>query len=259
MIEDNLTDNSLVWDASNLPYSTQYRIKVMASDGFNTGEDICGPFTVLDQVPPSWPAGSQVTAPSISFDEITLEWTPASDNAGVVSYTVYCNGQPLPAVESGELSYQVCSLTPSTSYSFHIEARDAAGNVAAGGPALIVSTATPGPDDPPVDSQFTTWTRADGNTAVPADKILRVKFSRPVDPSTVTGTNIFVCREGTGERVPMALDVTSDMDEGTGVVLAIPGQLYDQKGSYILYITNIVKDNEGNALKQAIRMPFAVN
>ena len=258
MIADNLTDSSLEWDAGNLPYSTQYRIKVMASDGFNTGEDVSAPFTVLDQVPPSWPAGSQVTASSISFEEITLEWTPASDNTGVVSYTVYCNGQPLPAVESGNFSYHVSGLTPSTAYSFLIEARDAAGNVAAGGPTLTVSTSTPGPDDPPVDSQFTTWAGNTSATPVSADKIWNVKFSRPVEPSTVTSAGIFVCRAGTGEKVPVSLEVASDMDEGTSVVSVIPDQLYDQQGSYVLYITKMAKDNEGNALKQAIRMPFAV-
>lgn len=59
--------------------------------------------------------------------------------------------------------------------------------------------------------------------------------------------------------MPVSLEVASDMDEGTSVVSVIPEQLYDQEGCYVLYITNMAKDIEGNALKQAIRMPFAVN
>lgn len=57
---------------------------------------------------------------------IALSWTASTDNIGVIGYDIYANGT-LKATVSGT-STTVQGLTPSTLYSFHIIAKDAAGN-----------------------------------------------------------------------------------------------------------------------------------
>jgi hypothetical protein len=39
-IAANLTTTSYSWDTSGFPFGAQYRIRVIATDGFNTGEDV---------------------------------------------------------------------------------------------------------------------------------------------------------------------------------------------------------------------------
>ena len=47
----NLTGTSYTWELSQLPAGTQYRVKVIATDGINTGQDVSNaPFTILGQV-----------------------------------------------------------------------------------------------------------------------------------------------------------------------------------------------------------------
>jgi len=46
-----LTASSYVWDVSGLPPGNQYRVRVMATDGFNTGEDVSdGPLAVIGHI-----------------------------------------------------------------------------------------------------------------------------------------------------------------------------------------------------------------
>jgi len=46
-----LTASSYAWDVSGLPPGNEYRVRVMATDGFNTGEDASdGPLTIIGHV-----------------------------------------------------------------------------------------------------------------------------------------------------------------------------------------------------------------
>jgi hypothetical protein len=50
-IEGSLISTSYIWDTSHLSPGTEYRLKVLVADGFNTGYDISDtPFTILDQI-----------------------------------------------------------------------------------------------------------------------------------------------------------------------------------------------------------------
>lgn len=57
---------------------------------------------------------------------ISLAWNASTDNVGVASYSVYMNGSLKTTVSS--TSATVSGLNPSTSYSFYVVAKDAAGN-----------------------------------------------------------------------------------------------------------------------------------
>lgn len=81
---------------------------------------------VVDNQPPT--AATNLVANNPTPNSIALNWTAATDNIGVVSYDIYANGA-LKATVSGTLtSTTVANLTSSTTYTFYVIARDAAGN-----------------------------------------------------------------------------------------------------------------------------------
>lgn len=102
-----------------------------------------------DRVAPTWPAGSTLTASSVSQTGLTLTWTAATDNVGVVGYRVYQGNTLLATLGEGVLTYSVTGLTPNTQYTFKVEAGDAANNWSTDGPSATVTTLTPPP--PPFD------------------------------------------------------------------------------------------------------------
>ena len=65
-------------------------------------------------------------------------WDAASDNVGVASYTV-ATGATLTGT-TARLSFTVSSLSPTTSYTFSVTARDAAGNVSPASNTVTVTT-----------------------------------------------------------------------------------------------------------------------
>lgn len=107
----------------------------------------------LDASPPSWPAGATLAATPTGFHTARLNWTPASDNVAVTGYLVYKNGALLQSLAGTILSLDVASLDPQATYSFHVEAKDQAGNASTGGPSAALHIGVPDPVvlAPPLD------------------------------------------------------------------------------------------------------------
>ena len=83
------------------------------------------------------------TAPTLSASGTTstttnLSWSGATDAVGVTGYDVY-QGTSLVG-STGSTTYTVTSLTPSTTYSFTVKAKDAAGNVSTASNTATVTT-----------------------------------------------------------------------------------------------------------------------
>jgi chitodextrinase len=77
-----------------------------------------------DTWPPSSPLGIAVT--SATQSSVALSWTPSTDNIGVAGYSVYKNGAGVGSTTS--TTYSVPGLACGTSYTFAVDAYDAAGN-----------------------------------------------------------------------------------------------------------------------------------
>lgn len=88
-----------------------------------------------DTTPPSAPLG--LAATPVSSSRIDLAWKPSADDVGVDHYQVYRDGLPIGSTTL--TTHSVTSLTPVTSYSFSVQALDAAGNVS---PMSAAATAT---------------------------------------------------------------------------------------------------------------------
>ncbi|MEU4393309.1 proprotein convertase P-domain-containing protein [Kribbella sp. NPDC023855] len=94
-----------------------------------------------DTEAPTTPGNLRATGTTSS--SVSLAWDAATDNVGVTGYDVY-NGGTLAATVAGTTA-TVSGLTPDTSYSFTIQAKDAAGNKSAASPAVTARTQ---PGDP---------------------------------------------------------------------------------------------------------------
>lgn len=97
-----------------------------------------------DNEPPSAPADLRLIGKTAT--SVSLAWSPASDNVGVTGYEVY-RDQTLAATTSGT-SAGVTGLSPETTYSFTVKAKDAAGNVSPPSTALSVKTSAAGEPGP---------------------------------------------------------------------------------------------------------------
>jgi hypothetical protein len=147
----------------------------------------------IDQTPPTWPAGSVLFASDVGTGGLTLHWTPAEDERGVVAYAVYMDGVLLATVAGDVYAHRVLGLSEGAAHAFRVEAADAAGNWSADGPAAVFSTArvppavsqqTPGAGDitsalrPAIGATVT-----DDGAGVDWDTLALALDGRPVAPS----------------------------------------------------------------------------
>lgn len=81
--------------------------------------------TVPDTEAPSTPTNLAVTGST--SNSISLTWTASTDNINVIGYDIYVDG--VLKTSSSTNSITVTGLNASTTYSFYIKAKDAAGNI----------------------------------------------------------------------------------------------------------------------------------
>lgn len=104
---------------------------------------------IPDEQAPNVP--SQLSASPRGATRIDLTWSPSTDDVGVVGYTIYraLDSAPFAAVgTSGVPSFIDSGLTPETSYSYVVDAFDAAGNRSDVSETVIATTGL-GSETPP--------------------------------------------------------------------------------------------------------------
>lgn len=84
------------------------------------------------------PTAPTLTASGTTSTTTNLSWSGATDNVAVTSYDVYRGTTLLGNVTT--TTYGVTGLTPSTTYSFTVRAKDAAGNASVASNAVSVTT-----------------------------------------------------------------------------------------------------------------------
>ena len=88
-----------------------------------------------DTTPPTAPT---LAASGTTSTSTNLSWSGATDNVAVTGYDVYQGASLIGSTTS--TSYTVTSLTPSTTYSFTVKAKDAAGNNSVSSNTVSVTT-----------------------------------------------------------------------------------------------------------------------
>lgn len=89
-----------------------------------------------DTQAPSAPVN--LTATGVTSSSVSFSWNASTDNVGVTGYDVF-NGTALVATVTGT-DATVSGLSPNTTYTFTVKAKDAAGNVSAASNAVKVTT-----------------------------------------------------------------------------------------------------------------------
>jgi chitodextrinase len=124
-----------------LTASTTYSFTVKAKDAAgnvsvaSNAVSVTTSAIVVDTTAPTAPT---LSASGTTSSSTSLSWSGATDNIGVTGYDVYRNGTLLASTTS--TTYSVTGLTASTTYSFTVKAKDAAGNVSVASNAVSVTT-----------------------------------------------------------------------------------------------------------------------
>src|ERR1041384_1250048 len=125
------------------PYP-QYAVGVVAATGSSLTWQLSGVQATMnsrsskcaDAQAPTWPAGSSIQVASDTGTAVGLSWTAAQDNAAVTGYRIYQNGA-LVASPGNVLAATISGLSATASYTFQVQAGDAAGNWSTNGPAVM--------------------------------------------------------------------------------------------------------------------------
>ncbi|MDP4144966.1 MAG: right-handed parallel beta-helix repeat-containing protein, partial [Bacillota bacterium] len=119
------------YNLTGLKPNTTYNLSVIAKDATGNQSSVSNVVqveTLIDATKPTIPTNLTVTNRTDST--ISLSWTAATDNVGIVEYDIYNNGTNfIGSVDGATTSYNVIGLSPNTAYNYTIVAKDAEGNV----------------------------------------------------------------------------------------------------------------------------------
>ena len=127
---------------SGLTASTTYAFTVKAKDAagnLSVASNTASVTTLAPAADTTAPTAPTLTASGTTQTATTLNWSGATDNVAVTGYDVYQGGSLLGSTTTAT-TYSVSGLTPSTTYSFTVKAKDAAGNISVASNAASVTT-----------------------------------------------------------------------------------------------------------------------
>ncbi|MDB6167568.1 MAG: hypothetical protein JWM88_432 [Verrucomicrobia bacterium] len=129
--------------------ATSYTMTVKAFDAAGNHSPACAPLvvkTASDTHKPSAPRG--LAAGVVTAAGFGVSWSPSKDDVGVTAYEIFRGGVSIGSTIG--LSFWVGGLSPGTSYSVAVKARDAAGNWSGLSAALKITTPVGEPPAPSV-------------------------------------------------------------------------------------------------------------
>jgi len=139
--DPRVASSSIAYGAMRLtlnPDGASYQYTSTAGITLDSGSVRCDP-TAADTSAPTVP--TDLTASSTYKTRIDLAWTPSVDNVGVTSYEVWRDGALLDSV-SGTTTFADTTVTPGSTHSYQVRAKDAAGNLSALSSAATATTPT---------------------------------------------------------------------------------------------------------------------
>jgi chitodextrinase len=137
------TSTSTTFTSSSLTCGTTYSFTVQATDAADNISPQSGSVSGStapcsgDTTPPSTPSGLTVTGATQT--SVSLSWNASNDNVGVTGYNIFRSGAS--AGTSTSTTFTSSSLSCGTTYSFTVQARDAAGNVSGQSNSVTGATA----------------------------------------------------------------------------------------------------------------------
>ncbi|WP_430814663.1 S8 family serine peptidase [Carboxylicivirga sp. RSCT41] len=206
-VNGNLTksevENILYTTATDMGDANQYGAGIVNAYGAVVAASGGG-----DEEAPTVP--TNLTSDNITSNSVTLSWTASTDNVGVTGYDVFQDGNKIGS--SPETNYNVTALVASTTYTFTVTAKDAAGNSSAASSSLDVTTLEGSANTPPL---------ADAGGPYVGDEGAAITFDG-------TGSS-----DADGDPLSYSWDF-GDGSTGTGVT---PSHTYVSAGTYTAILT----------------------
>jgi hypothetical protein len=146
------TATTLTYTDTGLLGSTVYNYRVRATDG--TNDSGYSNTATATTAAPTFTAPSNLTATAASSTQINLSWTAATETGGTITqYLIQrCSGASCTSFTqvgtSTGTTYSDSSLTPSTSYSYRVQATDASSNTSAFSNTASATTLATSPTAP---------------------------------------------------------------------------------------------------------------
>ncbi|HEX2153749.1 MAG TPA: S8 family serine peptidase [Acidimicrobiia bacterium] len=107
--------------------NTRYRLAVRAVDASgNLSQALTTEVGTSDTIAPVWPDGSELQVAVYGETELTLVWSPATDNVGVTGYRLALVGTG--GVTTQDRTERFSGLQPGSPYTFEVLAQDTGGN-----------------------------------------------------------------------------------------------------------------------------------
>ncbi len=199
----------------------------------------CGELTGPES--PSTP--TDVVATLASPTAVNLSWTPSPLNDGVISYSIYRNGNKVGETTGTETTYTDTGLSPQTTYVYSVAANCVGGVVSERSVETEQSTVTT------IDITAPTVVQVipiEGTTQVSPAADVNVIFSEPMDPSTINGTT-FTIRITNGAALPATVTYNAE----TRRAVLVPTGGLPNFSSITATMSTGAKDLAGNALAAA--------
>ena len=219
---------------TGLSPGTTYSYSVAASDAAGnvstaTNASATTPGAGGDTTPPSTPTGLMATVAGPTA--INLQWNASTDNVGVTGYIVRRDGGPV-ATPTGT-SYADTGLSPATTYTYTVAARDAAGNTSPqSSPPVMATTGQAGGgtlplgnlvhDGPATPEQISLFLPVTG--ALPQTATASVRYKPTSSPTWVTGHPMHRIRPSFSEN-PVRGSVPDAF--AWPIIDLVPGTSYD--------------------------------
>jgi len=115
-----------------------YRVEAFDDAGNVSAQSDPASARTSDLVAPSVPAA--VAATAVSTSRIDVSWSASTDNLGVTGYRIRRNGSATPMATVTTTTYSDTSVSAATTYSYSVQAIDAAGNASAQSAAASATT-----------------------------------------------------------------------------------------------------------------------
>ncbi len=196
---------------------TQNRIMVKGTnhiffDISNANFTITAGSTGGDTTAPSAP--TSLVASATTETSTLLSWTASTDNVGVTGYDVYQNGAFKASTASTSMT--VSGLSDSTTYTYYVKAKDAAGNISAQSNTVSVTTLTPASSG---------YCASQGNS-IADERIGNVSFNTINNSSAATS--------GYTDYTAISTNVNRNTSYAISITPSWPGTIYNE--GYAVFI-----------------------
>ena len=187
-----------------------------------------------DREAPTWDKKSKVEAVKVRGTSVDLKWTGAQDNVKVVGYKVIykVDGKKMEKSVT-DRNVTIKGLEPGETYTFTVEARDAAGNWSDDGPSVKVTTNDDDDEEEGEDTEAPYWSNDSKLTAtsVTADSVT-LKWPAAKDNTGIAGYKVIYKVDGKEKEVSVTGRTVTIKGLEPGVEYTFTGEAKDKAGNW---------------------------